>query len=99
MNRYVLHNATSQAHIEDLRDRLSRPLADAFPRPHDTSRADAVAATLAEVVRAMDKGMISARDVESVFAQFRIPGFRFEKWLAEMVDEGVYLNEALAKAA
>ena len=39
------------------------------------------------------------QDTCEVFGAFRIPGFRFEGWLAEMVEEGVYVETAHLQAA
>ena len=49
--------------------------------------------------RSMDRGAISEQDTCEVFGAFRIPGFRFERWLAEMVEEGVYVETAHLQAA
>ena len=55
--------------------------------------------TLAEAVQAMDRGAASEEDAREVFKPFPAPGFRFESWLAEMVEEGVYLETAVLQAA
>ena len=47
----------------------------------------------------MDQGSITTKDALDVFARQRVPGFRFGRWLVEMVDEGVYLDSLLNEAA
>ena len=59
----------------------------------------AVIGTLVEAVQVMDRGATSEQDTCEVFNTFRVPGFRFEGWLAEMIEEGVYLETALPRAA
>ncbi len=46
-------------------------------------------------VQAMDHGTASEEDACAIFGAVRIPGFRFEQWLAEMVEEGVYVEATL----
>jgi hypothetical protein len=99
MMRYFLHNPASQAHLEDLKDRLGRSLADVVPRPYNPTRADALIVTITEVVRAMDEGVLTVDDVRAVLSSFDLAGFSIDRWVAEMVDEGVYLEDALARAA
>ena len=95
-----LHNPANQAHIEDLKDRLSSQLAR-LPRVIDSEDADdlVLIAQLADVVRAMDTGSITPKDALEVFACRRVPGFSFGRWLVEMVDEGVYLDTLLFNEA
>ena len=94
-----LHNPANQAHIEDLRERLSIQLAWA-PRLSGDDREDHVLIDhLVGVVRSMDRGIITPKDALDIFAQHRIPGFSFGKWLIEMVDEGVYLEDLFNEAA
>jgi hypothetical protein len=59
----------------------------------------AVIGLLVETIQAMDRGATSEADAKEIFSACRIPGFRFEQWLAEMVDEGVYLETAHLQAA
>ena len=85
----ALHNPANQAHIEDLKDRLSAQLTQGPSDPYGRTWVQAVIGTLAEAVRAMDRGVASEEATCEVFRTFRVPGFRFETWLAEMIDEGV----------
>jgi hypothetical protein len=94
-----LHNPVSQAHIEDLRDRLSAQLAQVPSDPYNRAWVPAVVDRLVEAVQAMDRGAASEEDTRLIFGTVRIPGFQFERWLAEMVEEGVYLETALQQAA
>ena len=95
----ILHNPVNQAHIEDLKDRLSAQLAQGPSDLYARTGAQAVIDSLVETVRAMDGGALSEQDTCEVFGASRIPGFRFERWLAEMVEEGVYLETARLQAA
>ena len=47
----------------------------------------------------MDRGAASEEDTREVFKTSRVPGFSFEQWLAEMVEEGVYLETVVLRAA
>ncbi|HVG48192.1 MAG TPA: hypothetical protein VM899_08685 [Rubellimicrobium sp.] len=94
-----LHNPPNQAHIEDLKDRLIRQLALAPDGGHDKVWAPTVMSRLVEMVQAMDRGTACERQAREVFSAFHIPGFSFERWLAEMVDEGVYVETASRQAA
>ena len=94
-----LHNPTSIAHLEDLRDQLFAALASV---PHTGRKPEEDAAlveALVEVVRAIERGVITTKDALEVFAQQRVPGFRFGRWIVEMVDEGVYLEGVFDEAA
>ncbi|MFC5567081.1 hypothetical protein ACFPOC_11755 [Rubellimicrobium aerolatum] len=85
-----LHNPASQAHLEELKDRL---LAQVRLGPYDAwdARQDgSLAERLVEVVRAMDRGAITSGQALEIFSRHRIPGFHFGRWLVDMVDEGVY---------
>ncbi len=94
-----LHNPTSSAHLEDLRDRLYSALACA-PRLTGTASEDpAQVEALVEVVRAMDRGTISTGAALDAFTRHRVPGFSFGRWIVEMVDEGVYLEDLYNAAA
>jgi hypothetical protein len=95
----ILHNPGNQAHLEDLRDRLGSHLAQGPADPYGRAWFDTVIGTLVETVQAMDQGTLSESAACEVFQTFRIPGFRFERWLAEMVDEGVYLETMQLQAA
>jgi hypothetical protein len=94
-----LHNPANQAHIEELKDRLNSHLALVPVDPYNRMWTHSVTHALVEVVRGLDRGVISVEDAQAVFGQFRLPGFSFAKWLAEMVDEGIYLDVALDQAA
>jgi hypothetical protein len=96
-----LHNPANQAHIEELRDRLTLQLARA-PRVSDGDREDedhVLIGRLIDVVRSMDRGALTPKDALEVFARYRVPGFSFGKWLIEMVDEEVYLEDLFNEAA
>lgn len=54
---------------------------------------------MVDVVRGLDRGSLTAGDAFEVFNQHRVPGFDFGRWLAEMLDEGVYLEVVLERAA
>ena len=95
----TLHNSASQAHIEDLKDRLSAQLPQALSNPHGGTRMQSVIDTLVEAVQAMDRGAASEADTRQIFKAFPLPGFRFESWLAEMIEEGVYVEMAALQAA
>jgi hypothetical protein len=99
MRHLVLHNPSSQAHLEDLQDRLAHSLTSPLPQRHDTAGADALIQTVTQVVRAMDAGLLSFDEVRSVLSSFHLPGFSIERWMDEMIEEGVYLEEGLAQAA
>ena len=94
-----LHNPFSTAHLEDLQDRLFAAL-DSAPQSADEASGDrAHIEALVEVVRAMDRGALTTKDVLEAFARRRVPGFNIGRWLVEMVDEGVYLEAIVDKAA
>lgn len=96
----TLHNPVNQAHIEDLKDRLSAQFAlAASADPCRKVWVQSVISTLVEMVQAMDRGSASEHDVREVFAAFPVPGFRVDQWLAEMVEEGIYLTKELQHAA
>ena len=94
-----LHNPVNQAHIEDLKDRLMAQLTRTPSDPYGRTWMQAVIGTLVKAVQAMDRGATSEQDTCEVFNTFRIPGFRFERWLAEMVEEGVYVETMHLQAA
>lgn len=73
-------------------------LADAPKNPLAHTRSDALIGALVDVVKAMDKGAISAGDTKEVFAHFRIPGFSFQVWLEQMMEKGIYLKAVQDKA-
>ena len=95
----TLHNPVSQAHLDDLMDRLTAQLALTPSELYGRAWTDQVIRTLIETVRAMDQGALSQAAAREVFQTFRIPGFRFEQWLAEMIEEGIYLETAHLQAA
>lgn len=94
----VLHNPASQAHVEELRDRLmaaqgaAREPAGAEPDPARIER-------LVSMVRAMDAGLLTSGQVLETFSRDRVPGFSFGRWLVDMVDEGIYLEAVFDEAA
>ena len=88
-----LHLPSSHAHIDDLMDRLSECLMFAPFNPNDDSAQHEIIRKLVLVVRHMDSGKVSVEDAEWAFARHHIPNFSFKRWLAEMVDEGVYQQE------
>ena len=94
-----LHNPVNQAHIEELEDRLASLLASAPADRFNPMDADAVVCVLVDVVRCFDRGLISAEDATGIFSSFRIPGFSFSTWLAEMADEAIYVEPSLRQAA
>jgi hypothetical protein len=47
----------------------------------------------------MEEGVISTEDTRAVLSSFHIPGFCLDRWVAEMVEEGVYCEDTLAQAA
>jgi hypothetical protein len=69
------------------------------PRPHDPTGAEALILAVTQVVRAMDAGLLSLEDMQAVLSSFHLPGFCIGRWMDEMVEEGVYLEEGLAQAA
>ena len=94
-----LHNPTSTAHLEDLKDRLFGSLARAPRLAGETGNGTAQVEALVEVIRAMDRGAITTKDALEIFAGQRSLGFHFGRWLVEMVDEGVYLEAVFDEAA
>jgi hypothetical protein len=52
---------------------------------------------LLDVVRSMDKGTITVGEALEEFTRNGLPSF--SQWLVDMVDEGVYLDTQLQKAA
>ena len=94
-----LHNPVSTAHLEDLQDRLFAALASAPCPTGEASRDQAHIEALVEMVRAMDRGALTTKDVLDAFAHRRVPGFNFGRWVVEMVDEGVYLEAVFDEAA
>ena len=94
-----LHNPASEAHLEDLKDRLEAQLAgtprDAFGDGGDLALVDKLVA----VVRAMDRGTITTKQALETFTRHRVPSFSFGRWLVEMVDEGIYLDAIYDEAA
>ena len=95
----ALHNPVNQAHIEDLKDRLTAQLTQGASDSYGRAWVQAVISTLVKAVQAMDRGAASEADVQKTFSTYHIPSFRFERWLAEMLEEGVYLETAVLQAA
>jgi hypothetical protein len=91
-----LHNPMSRAHLEDLRDRLVGQLARVAT---GDDRQQVLVTDLVDVVRAMDRGSITPKEALDTFARHPVPGFSFGRWLVEMVDEGVYLEDLYNEAA
>lgn len=94
-----LHNPANTAHLEDLRDRLFGALASVPRLGREAGEDAAQVEALVAVVRAMERGVITTKDALEVFAQQRVPGFRFGRWIVEMVDENVYLEAVFDEAA
>ena len=94
-----LHVPSNFAHLEDLKDRLIGALASAPHAAQPLPRNPAQVETLADVVRAMDNGALTTGQALDIFAQHQLPGFDLERWLAEIMDEGVYLEVHLREAA
>jgi hypothetical protein len=86
---------SNHAHIDDLIDRLSQCLMFAPFNPSDDSAQHEIIRKLALVVQHLDAGKISVEDAEWAFSRHCIPNFSFRRWLAEMVEEGVYQEELL----
>lgn len=99
MTHYRLHNPVSAAHIENLLDRLSGCPTVTSGHSQGGSGNGALVRGLVEVVRAMDRGALSVEAAQSAFASQRLSGFSFSQWLEEMVEEGVYLEMQLDRAA
>ena len=95
----LLCNPVNQAHIDDLKYRLSGHLVFAPYDPFDDTNELRVVRKLAGIVRAMDKGVLSPNAVQKSFTEHPIPGFCFERWLREMVEEGIYSDTALKGVA
>lgn len=90
-----LHTLLNQAHPED-RDRLVGQMEQADPR---SGRQPVSVSALMDVVRDMNPAAITPTDALQAFAQHPIPGFSFDRWLLEMVDEGIYLQDLYNEAA
>lgn len=88
---------SSSAHLEDLKDRLMG--AWACTSACNKVQERAVVTTLVDVVRAMDRGDIGRAEAARIFAHYTIPVFSFDRWIEEMVDEGVYFAAVLKRAA
>jgi glutamate-1-semialdehyde aminotransferase len=87
----VLQNPVSTAHLEELKDRL-------FTELKEPAREERVE-TLVAAVRAMDRGLVTAREAAATFARLGAPSALFGRWLVDMVDEGVYLEAIYNDAA
>lgn len=94
-----LNNLASQAHLEDLRIRLSIQLGCAPYDPAGAGEAHTLIDALVGVVRSMDRGAFTSKDALEAFARHRVPGFSFGRWLVEMVDEDVYRETVFNEAA
>lgn len=92
----VLHNPANQAHLEELRTRLTGQLVSCGREPLDP---DDRIERLVDLVRSMDQGHITSGQALDAFARARVPGFSFGRWLVDMVDEGVYLDAVYDEAA
>ena len=86
-----LHNPTSIAHLEDLKDRLSAALASVPHTDREAGEDTAQVEAFVKVVRAMEHGAVTTKEAMEAFAQQRVPGFRFGRWIIEMVDEDIYI--------
>lgn len=92
-----LHSASSFAHLEDLKDRM---FGDLGAEPHATrGKEQELVETLGDVARRLDRGAPTTGNVLEAFAQLRVPEFDLGRWLAEMLDEGVYLEVVFERAA
>jgi hypothetical protein len=91
-----LSNPASQAHLDDLRGRLTAQLSCS---PLDKTTRGLLVDRLVAVVQTMDKGQITTRDALDTFEIIGVPGFSFGRWLIEMVDEDVYLDAVFDNAA
>ena len=94
-----LHNPASQAHLEDLRARRRAQIGRVRRDAEDATVSQDVVDRLVGVVHSMDKGLITARDALEIYRCHQISGFNLGRWLVEMVDEGVYLDEIFDEAA
>lgn len=92
-----LHNPASEAHLEDLRDRLLSHFAHGAQRLPAGSRELDLIEALVNVVRFMDEGSLTAGQAIEVFTRHGFPAF--SRWLVDMVDEGVYLDDRFDRAA
>ena len=92
-----LHNPASQAHLDELKDRLTGQPTSMSSSDAPDRREDMEVEMLLEVVRSMDKGVVTPREAIDTFTRH---GFvSFTRWLVDMLDEGVYLDTRLSKAA
>ena len=94
-----VNNPASQAHLDDLRTRLSVQLGCAPYDPAGAGEMQALVDALVGVVRAMDRGALTSKDALEAFTRHRIPGFSFGPWLVEMVDDDVYHDAVFNEAA
>lgn len=92
-----LHNPASNAHLEDLKDRLLSQSALLSQTAPVGGREDGGVETFLDVVRSMDQGTITTGEAIETFTRYGFPSFT--KWLVDMVDEGVYLDTRLSKVA
>ena len=90
-----LRHPDSQAHIEDLKDRLYAHFAGSNCCHTVTDDEAELIELLAIILRAMDREMVATKDVLEIFSR-RVPRFSFAKWLVDMVDEDVYLDTSFA---
>ncbi|TNC65039.1 hypothetical protein [Rubellimicrobium roseum] len=94
-----LHNPTNDSHIEDLEARLADHLRRTPINPWNPGCRSAQVRALTDVVRAMDRGFVSPELAARLYADVRIDGFCFDRWLDEMRDEGVYVDVTQRLAA
>ncbi len=94
-----LHNPSSRAHIEELKDRLSECLTSEPYTPDADGAEFEVMHRLVLVVERMDQRQITRKEAEAAFAKHCLHGFSFGRWLADMMDEGVYLDAASPELA
>ncbi len=92
-----LHNPASQAHLQDLRERLASHFACSYRGGYGEGMGDDQIETLLAVVRGMDTGAMTPKEAIETFARHGFPSF--SKWLMDTLDEGVYLDSCFGRAA
>ncbi len=92
-----LHNPASQAHLQDLRERLASHFTSSHRGGYGEGMGDDQIETLLGVVRGMDKGAVTPKEAIETFARHGFPSF--SRVLVDMMDEGVYLDSRLGRAA
>lgn len=85
----------SREHIEDLKEALSLSLLESPYDPSGYTPEHNQIRKLAEVVQAFDVGSISTNHFLTILRNNPIPGFSWDHWLSQMVDEGLYDEKVL----